>query len=90
MGTKKLLPTNQKEEVLFYLKRHGRITTMEASNKLFIMDLQSVIRLLRKSMTINDEWVYKKNIYGRPIRFKRYYIEPEDRLNLFERLRYFM
>lgn len=89
MGEKLPLPTSQKEEVIYYLKKHGRITTMDAYI-LCIADLQGIIRDLRKEMVIHDEWVYKKNIYGRPIRFKRYYIEPEDRLSLFERLRYFM
>lgn len=90
MGNKKLEATTQTEEVLLYLRKHGRITTMEAATKLFIADLQGVIRNLKKKMIINYEWVYKKNIYGRPIRYKRYYIEPEDRLSLFDRLRYFL
>ena len=90
MGNKQFIPQTQQEEVLYYLKRYGRITTMEASNKLFIADLQSIIRHLRKKMTINAEWVYKKNKFGRPCRYKRYFLEPEDRLSLMERLRYFM
>lgn len=90
MLKKNLLPTSQTEEVLFYLKRYGKITTLEASTKLFIMDLQGIIRNLRKSMVINDEWVYKKNKFGRPCRYKRYFLESEDRLSLFERLRFFM
>lgn len=87
---KKNVPQTQKEEVLYYLKRYGKISTIEASNKLFIADLQSIIRYLRKEMNIADEWVYKKNKFGRPCRYKRYFIEPEDRLSLFERLKFFM
>lgn len=90
MGNKKFIPQTQKEEVLYYLKRYGRITTIEASNDLFIADLQGVIRYLRKKMTIKDVWVQKKNKFGRPCRYKRYFIEPEDRLSLMERLRLFM
>lgn len=90
MGNKKLQPTTQLEEVLLYLKRYGRITTIEASHKLFIMDLQGVIRNIRKHLPVSDEWVYKKNKFGRPCRFKRYYLEPEDRLTLINRLRLFM
>ena len=60
MGNKQFIPQTQQEEVLYYLKRYGRITTIQASNDLFIADLQSVIRYLRKKMTIKDEWVHKK------------------------------
>jgi len=85
---KKLEATTQKEEVLMYLKKYGKISTIEASNKLFIADLQSIIRYLRKKMDIGDEWVYKKNKFGRPCRFKRYFID--DKKSFFERLRFFM
>lgn len=90
MGNKQFIPQTQKEEVLYYLKRYGRITTIQASNDLFIADLQSVIRYLRKKITIKDVWVQKKNKFGRPCRYKRYFLEPEDRLSLMERLRLFM
>ena len=85
---KKLEATTQKEEVLMYLKKYGKISTIEASNKLYIADLQSIIRVLRKKMDIGDEWVYKKNKFGRPCRFKRYFID--DKKSFFERLRFFM
>ena len=78
----------QKEEVLFYLKKYGSISTIEAANKLYIADLQSIIRQLRKSMEIGDRWIYKKNKFGRPCRFKRYFID--DKKSFFERLRFFM
>ena len=90
MGNKKLIPTTQLEEVLLYLKRYGRISTLDASNKLFIMDLQGVIRNIRKHLNVSDEWVYKRNKFGRPCRYKRYFLEPEDRLTLINRLRLFM
>lgn len=84
----KLEAKTQKEEVLMYLKKYGKISTIEASSKLFIADLQSVIRYLRKTMEIGDEWVYKKNKFGRPCRFKRYFID--DKKSFWERLRFFM
>lgn len=90
MGTRKFIPQTQKEEVLYYLKKYGRITTIQASNELYIADLQGVIRNLRKVIDISDEWVYRKNKFGRPCRYKRYFLEPEDRLALFNRLRLFM
>mgnify|MGYP003331757744 CR=1 FL=1 len=90
MGIKNFQPKNQQEEVLLYLKKHGSITALEAMQKLFVIDLAGVIRDLKKKINIESVWVYKKNIYGRPIQYKRYYIEPEYRLNLFERLRLYM
>lgn len=90
MGNKQAIPTTQEEEILLYLKRYGKISTLQASNELYIMDLQGVIRRLKKRMVINSEWIYKKNKFGRPCRYKRYFIEPEDRLSFFERLRFFM
>lgn len=90
MGNKQFIPQTQKEEVLYYLKKYGRITTIQASKQLYIADLQGVIRNLRKSIDISDEWVYKKNKFGRPCRYKRYFLEPEDRDALFNRLRLFM
>lgn len=84
----KLEAKTQKEEVLMYLKKYGKISTIEASSKLFIADLQSVIRCLRKKMDIGDEWVYKKNKFGRPCHFKRYFIE--DKRSFWERLRFFI
>lgn len=74
----------QQQIVKDWLERKGSITTLEASNLLFIMDLQSVIRCLKKKgMDINDKWRYKTNRYGRRIKFKKYFIRNE---NFFRRL----
>lgn len=78
----------QQEEVLMYMKKYGSISTIEASNKLYIADLQGVIRDLKKKNSIGFRWVYKKNHFGRPCRFKRYYLD--DKVSIFERLRFFM
>lgn len=67
----------QKEMVLRYLKENGSITTLEAFTKLFICDLQKIIQLLRKEYKITDTWIYKRNIYGRKIKFKKYFLEEE-------------
>ena len=67
----------QKEMVLRYLKENGSITTLEAFTKLFICDLQKIIQLLRKDYKISDAWIYKRNIYGRRIKFKNYFLEEE-------------
>jgi len=82
------IATTQKEEVLMYMKKYGAISTIEASNKLFIADLQGVIRDLKKTHAIGCRWVFKKNHFGRPCKFKRYFLD--DKISFFERLRLFM
>lgn len=63
---------NQKQMVLKYLQEKGSITTLEGFTKLYICDLQKIIQLLRQEYNITDEWIYKRNIYGKKIKFKRY------------------
>ena len=67
----------QKEMVLKYLKEYGTITTLEAAIKLYINDLQSVIRYLRKEYNITDVWVHTTNIYGKKVEFKRYSLKED-------------
>ena len=62
----------QKEEVLRYLQEFGTITAFEGFTELFIVDLASNIRDLRKKYIIDDEWIHKNNRFGKPIRFKKY------------------
>lgn len=66
-----IYPT-QKEEVLMYLKEHGTISTIEASTKLFVADLQGVIRHIKKDYKISWKWVYTHSKYGRPTQYKKY------------------
>lgn len=66
---------NQREQILRYLQEHGSITTLEAFTELYICDLQKNIQILRETYDIKDEWIHKKNIYGKPIKYKRYWIE---------------
>lgn len=66
----------QKEMVLNYLRTHGSITTLECMKKLLILDLQSNIRYLRnEGYNITDEYITRKNIYGKKSSFKRYYLK---------------
>ena len=66
----------QKEMVLDYLRTHGSITTLESMKKLLILDLQSNIRYLRnEGYNITDEYITRKNIYGKKSSFKRYYLK---------------
>lgn len=67
----------QKEMVLKYLKEYGSITTLEAATRLYIMDLQGVIRHLKEEYNISDEWVNKTNMYGKKVEFKRYSLKED-------------
>lgn len=64
----------QKDMVKKYLLENKSITTYEAFAKLYICDLQKNIQLLRNEMIISDEWIYKTNIYGKKIKYKKYKI----------------
>lgn len=63
---------SQKEEVMMWFEKHGAITALEAFNKLYIIDLASIIRTLRKVYRIDDVWIEKTNFYGRQTRYKKY------------------
>lgn len=65
----------QKDMILRYLNEKGSITTLEAFTELYICDLQKNIQILRETYDIKDEWIHKKNYYGKPIKYKRYYID---------------
>lgn len=73
----------QKEQVKEYLERYGSITTLQAYNDLCIMDLQGVIRDLRKTMEIQDKRMYRRNRFGKRISYKKYFIRND---NLFRRI----
>lgn len=65
-----------KEEVLLFIKENGSISTLECATELFIVDLQSVIKSLRRDgYKIVYKWVYAVSRYGKPIRYKRYKLE---------------
>lgn len=63
---------SQKDEVLWWLQKHGSITAFEGFNKLYIIDLAGCIRDLRFEYNITDEWVHKKGRLGRPVSYKKY------------------
>lgn len=65
----------QKQKVLNYLKENENITSLDSFSKLWIMDLQGVIRDLKKDgYTIMDRWVSKTNMYGEKKKFKLYFL----------------
>ena len=69
----------QKETLLKYLKENESITSLECVTKLFIIDLQGVIRNLKEEgYTILDKWENRANLYGQKKRFKRYFLIHND------------
>ena len=69
----------QKEMLLKYLKDNESITSLECVTKLFIIDLQGVIRNLKEDgYTILDKWEKRINLYGQKKRFKRYFLIQND------------
>ena len=65
---------SQDSIILQHLKKGKTISTMEAFKLFGIVDLQSVIRNIRKKTVINDKWVKSTNQNGEPIRYKQYFI----------------
>ena len=63
----------QKEMVETYLLKYGSITTWQAFEDLGILDLQGVVRNIKKSgREIESVEIYKKNRFGKLVRFKKY------------------
>lgn len=67
---------SQKNRVLAYLEENKTINTYEGYTKLYIVDLQKAIQLLRKEgYTISDKWIKKTNPFGKKIKYKEYRLE---------------
>lgn len=66
---------SQRQVILDHLKLYKNITTWEAFEMYGITRLSDRIFTLRKEYNITDEWVYKKNRYGKKIKFKNYKLE---------------
>ena len=64
----------QKNIILTHLLHNKSITSYESFDKYGILDLQSVIRLLRKDYIIADEWIHTTNRYGFKVKFKQYFL----------------
>ena len=75
----------QKEMVKNYLNKRGSITTWQAFEDLGILDLQGVIRNLKEEMDIDFIQITKKNRYGHPVSFKKYFI-PKPENNFFGKI----
>lgn len=69
----------QNEMIYDYLKKKGSITTYEAFTELFITRLSARIYDIKKmyNLDIKEEWITKKNRYGKSCSFKKYILEGE-------------
>ena len=70
----------QNEMIIKYLNEHGSITTYESYSKLFITRLSTrIIDIKHKyGIDFDEEWVTKKNIYGKPCSFKKYILKRKE------------
>lgn len=64
---------SQNEMILEYLKENGSITTYESFTELFITRLSARIYDIKQmGYNFKEEWITKKNRYGKTVSFKKY------------------
>mgnify|MGYP002860024518 CR=1 FL=1 len=70
----------QNEMILKYLEEKGSITTYESYTELFITRLSARIWDLKHKYDCNfeEEWITKKNRYGKVCTFKKYTLKKEE------------
>ena len=69
----------QNEMLLDYLNKNGSITTYESFTELFITRLSArIYELKKKGYNFEEEWVIKKNRYGKTCSFKKYILRGEN------------
>ena len=66
----------QNEMVLKYLEENGSITTYDSYKELFITRLSARIWDLKHKF--NEEWITKKNKYGKVCSFKKYILKDKE------------
>jgi hypothetical protein len=70
---------SQIELVIKYLKDFGSITTFESYEELGITRLPSRIFDLKQiGYKFEEEWIHKKNRYGKQISFKKYTLKKSN------------
>ena len=69
----------QNEMIYDYLKKNGSIATYQAFAELFITRLSARTFDIKKlyGVKLKEEWIIKKNIYGKTCSFKKYILEDE-------------
>lgn len=71
---------SQCEMIIKYLKDFGGITTFESYEQLGITRLPSRIHdLKRMGYEFEEEWISKKNRYGKTISFKKYRLKTQKK-----------
>ncbi len=70
----------QNEMVLKYLEENGSITTYDSYKELFITRLSARIWDLKHKYgcKFDEEWVVKKNRYGKVCSFKKYILKDKE------------
>ena len=69
----------QNEMLLDYLNKNGSITTYESYTELFITRLSARIHDLKQmGYEFKEEWITKKNKYGKICSFKKYILKGEN------------
>ncbi len=67
---------NQVEQIIQYLKDFGSITTFESFTELGVTRLGSRIFDIRQlGYELEEEWLTKKNRYGKPVSYKKYMLK---------------
>jgi predicted ArsR family transcriptional regulator len=71
---KEKAPT-QREEILMFIRKHGRITAVQAATELLIMNFTARISdLRRQGVDIRTETITKPNRYKRMVSYNRYWV----------------
>ena len=73
----------QNEMLLKYLEENGSITTYESFTELFITRLSARIHDLKNlyGCEFDEEWITKKNRYGKTCSFKKYILRSGENGN---------
>lgn len=65
----------QRERIVKYIREFGSITSWEAYEDLGITQFASRVKELKEEgYEFKTEWESRKNRYGEPVMFKRYYL----------------
>lgn len=68
----------QKQRILEHLKKYGSITTWDSFSLYGDTRLSDKIYQLKKdNYEFDEEWITKKNRYGKPVSFKKYILRGE-------------
>ena len=66
----------QKDRILNHLKTYGSITTWDSFELYGDTRLSDKIyRLKKENYEFDEEWITKKNRYGKPVSFKKYILK---------------